>query len=186
MDFGFMRLQVSEVGKLGLLFVLAHYLTRYRRRLDSFVFGYLIPCAFVAVFCGLIMLEPDFGTAFCAAWSEAVNVFGECTLEISDSNSLIWRRTVFIGRLFRPRSTPACDLILDVEGNQAMAYQLWQGILAGSGGIPNCLDRAATIVFLPEALAAFIFAVIGEELGLVFTGGVVVLFMVLYFVSVCS
>ena len=43
MDFGFMRLQVSEIGKLGLLFAMAHYLACHRRDLDHPVKGYLMP-----------------------------------------------------------------------------------------------------------------------------------------------
>ena len=60
-DFGPMRLQVSEIGKLGLLFVMAHYLAANRRNLDRFLRGFLIPIGILAVFCGLIIIEPDFG-----------------------------------------------------------------------------------------------------------------------------
>ena len=34
-DFGPMRLQLSEIGKLGLLFMMAHYLAANRRHLDD-------------------------------------------------------------------------------------------------------------------------------------------------------
>jgi len=63
-DFGPMRLQVSEIGKLGLLFALAHYLSNNKRYFDQFLRGFAIPCGIVGVFCGLIILEPDFGTTF--------------------------------------------------------------------------------------------------------------------------
>lgn len=189
MDFGFMRLQVSEVGKLGLLFVLAHYLTRYRRRLDSFVFGYLIPCAFVAVFCGLIMLEPDFGTAFlCGMVGGLLMFLGNVRLRFLIPTALFGVALFSLAVYLDPVRLQRVTSFLDVEGNRGdSAYQLWQGILAfGSGGIPGVGLGAGRqqLSFLPEAHTDFIFAVIGEELGLVFTGGVVVLFMVLYFVSV--
>ena len=63
-DFGVMRLQVSEIGKIGLLFTLSHYLALHRRSLDQMMGGFIIPCSILGVFCALIFLEPDFGTAF--------------------------------------------------------------------------------------------------------------------------
>ena len=45
LDFGFMRLQVSEIGKIGLLFCLAHYLAINRRLLDTWKEGFVFPFA---------------------------------------------------------------------------------------------------------------------------------------------
>lgn len=77
---------------------------------------------------------------------------------------------------------------LDVEGNRSdSAYQLWQGILAfGAGGIQGVGLGAGRqqMSFLPEAHTDFIFAIVGEELGFVFTAGVVVLFMTLFFIGI--
>ena len=77
---------------------------------------------------------------------------------------------------------------LDVEGNRSdSSYQLWQGILAfGAGGVQGVGLGAGRqqMSFLPEAHTDFIFAIVGEELGLVFTLGVVTLFMTLFFVGV--
>ena len=56
-DFGPMRLQVSEIGKLGLLFALAHYMATNRRQIDEFVRGFLAPCGILAVICGLIIID---------------------------------------------------------------------------------------------------------------------------------
>ena len=75
---------------------------------------------------------------------------------------------------------------LDVEANlNDGAYQLWQGILAfGAGGLSGVglgMGRQQ-LSFLPEAHTDFIFAVIGEELGLICTVGVVLLFMLVFIV----
>jgi len=76
---------------------------------------------------------------------------------------------------------------LDVEGNRTdSAYQLWQGILAfGAGGIEGVGlgEGRQQMSFLPEAHTDFIFAIVGEELGFIFTAGVVVLFMTLFFIG---
>ncbi len=73
---------------------------------------------------------------------------------------------------------------LDVEGNRSGGtYQLWQAILAfaagGVDGVGLGQGRQQNS-FLPEVHTDFIFAVIGEELGLAFTIGVVVLFAILF------
>ena len=77
---------------------------------------------------------------------------------------------------------------LDVEGNRSDgSYQLWQGILAfGAGGIEGVRLGAGRqqMAFLPEAHTDFISAIVGEELGLIFTLSVVILFMLLFYIGV--
>jgi cell division protein FtsW len=73
---------------------------------------------------------------------------------------------------------------LDVEANaNDSAYQLWQGMLAfGVGGLDGVglgMGRQQ-MHFLPEAHTDFIFPVIGEELGLLVTSGIVLCFLVLF------
>lgn len=189
MDFGFMRLQVSEIGKLGLLFSMAHYLTTHRRDLDHILKGYLYPCALLSIFCGLIFLEPDFGTAFlCGA-------VGGCMLFLAGVRlkflipTAIAALTLFSVAVYNdPVRLQRITSFLDVEGNRSdSAYQLWQGILAfGAGGL-NGVGLGAgrqQMSFLPEAHTDFIFAIVGEELGFLFTAGVVVLFMTIFFIGV--
>jgi cell division protein FtsW len=73
---------------------------------------------------------------------------------------------------------------LDVEGNkQGGTYQLYQALAAyAAGGTDGAgLGQGRQqLNFLPEAHTDFIFAVIGEELGLWFTLGVVVVFAVIF------
>ena len=189
MGFGFMRLQVSEIGKLGLLFSMAHYLTTHRRDLDHILKGYLYPCALLSIFCGLIFLEPDFGTAFlCGA-------VGGCMLFLAGVRlkflipTAIAALTLFSVAVYNdPVRLQRITSFLDVEGNRSdSAYQLWQGILAfGAGGL-NGVGLGAgrqQMSFLPEAHTDFIFAIVGEELGFLFTAGVVVLFMTIFFIGV--
>jgi len=189
MDFGFMRLQVSEIGKLGLLFMMAHYLASHRRDLDHPLKGYLYPCGLLSVICGLIILEPDFGTAFlCGA-------VGGCMLFLAGVRlkflipTAIGALTLFAIAVYNdPVRLRRITSFLDVEGNRTdSAYQLWQGILAfGAGGLHGVGLGAGRqqMSFLPEAHTDFIFAIVGEELGFVFTVGVVVLFMTLFFIGV--
>ncbi len=58
-----MRLQISEFAKLAMVFGLAHYLALNQTRIHELVRGFVAPLAWISVFAGLILLEPDFGTA---------------------------------------------------------------------------------------------------------------------------
>ncbi len=187
-DLGPMRLQASEIGKLGLLFVLSHYLAANRRYLDHFFRGFLVPGAILATFCGLILIEPDFGTSFlcgavggCLLFLAGVRLrflLPAAALALLLFALAVWRDPI---RLVRITS------FLDVQAHKEdSAYQLWQGILAfGAGGLHGVGlgEGRRKLSFLPEAHTDFIFAIIGEECGFFFTTGVVLLFMTIFFIG---
>ncbi len=188
-DFGPMRLQVSEIGKLGLLFSLAHYMATNRRMLDDFIRGFMTPIFILTVICVLIILEPDFGTAFlCGAVGGTMLFLAGVRLRFLIPTG-IFALTIFAIAIYNdPVRLARVTSFLDVEGNRSdSSYQLWQGILAfvagGFDGVGLGYGRQQ-LSFLPEAHTDFIFAIVGEELGFVFTAGVVILFMTLFFVGV--
>jgi len=188
MDFGFMRLQVSEVGKLGLLFALAHYLASHRRDLDHPIKGFLLPCGLLSIFCLLIILEPDYGTAFlCGAVGGCMLFLAGLRLKFLIPTAVSALTLFSIAVYHDPIRLKRITSFLDVEGNRTdSAYQLWQGILAfGAGGLEGVGlgEGRQQMSFLPEAHTDFIFAIVGEELGFIFTAGVVVLFMTLFFIG---
>jgi cell division protein FtsW len=182
-------LQVSEVGKLGLLFMMAHYLAANRRNLDDVLRGFIVPCGMLAVICGLIFIEPDFGTAFlCGAVGGIMLYLAGLRLKFLIPTAIAALTLFSVAVYHDPVRLQRITSFLDVEGNRSdSSYQLWQGILAfGAGGVQGVGLGAGRqqMSFLPEAHTDFIFAIVGEELGLVFTLGVVVLFMTLFFVGV--
>ena len=189
MDFGFMRLQVSEIGKLGLIFSMAHYLATYRRDFNLALKGYFYPSVLLAIFCGLIFLEPDYGTAFlCAAVGGCLMFLSGIRLKFLIPTAFAVLSLFMVAVYHDPIRLRRITSFLDVEGNRSdSAYQLWQGILAfGAGGIHGVGlgSGRQQMSFLPEAHTDFIFAIVGEELGFLFTSGVVLLFMTLFFVGV--
>ena len=189
MDFGFMRLQVSEVGKLGLIFSMAHYLATYRRDFNRVLKGYFYPSVLLAIFCSLIILEPDYGTAFlCGAVGGCLMYLAGVRLKFLIPTAFAALSLFSVAVYHDPIRLSRITSFLDVEGNRSdSAYQLWQGILAfGAGGIHGVGlgSGRQQMSFLPEAHTDFIFAIVGEELGFLFTAGVVLLFMTLFFVGV--
>ncbi len=188
LELGAMRLQVSEIGKLGLLFILAHYLAVNRRHLDDVFRGYLIPCGILAVICGLILIEPDFGTAFlCGLVGGLMLYLAGVRLKFLIPTAIAAVSLFAVAVYHDPVRLRRITAFLDIEGNRSdSAYQLWQGMLAfGAGGVQGVGLGAGRqqMSFLPEAHTDFIFAIVGEELGFVFTAGVVLLFMSLFFIG---
>ncbi|HEY1794135.1 MAG TPA: putative peptidoglycan glycosyltransferase FtsW [Opitutaceae bacterium] len=185
LGYGSARLQVSEFAKLAMVFCLAHYLALNQTRISELKRGYLYPLAIIGVFAGLIVLEPDFGTA---ALTLSV---GLILLFLSGAK---WRYIVPTVALavaafallvaHNPNRLRRLSAFMDVEGNkQGGTYQLYQSLEAfAAGGTTGAgLGQGRQqINFLPEAHTDFIFAVVGEELGMWFTLGVVGIFGVMF------
>jgi cell division protein FtsW len=177
---GSARLQVSEFAKLGAVFCLAHYLAINQTRLGEIKRGYLYPLGLIGAFVGLIILEPDFGTAALllvvgvvllflagAKWRYILPTIAGATLLFS------------VAVIHNPNRLRRMTEFLSEE----KSYHLRQGLAAfAAGGIDGAgLGQGRQqLNYLPEAHTDFIFSVVGEELGLWFTLGVVAVFMIIF------
>lgn len=183
---GSLRIQPSEFAKIGMVLLLAKYFAVEQRMIGSLVKGFLVPSILIGSVCGLILLQPDFGTCFLCGTVGAILMFQAgvslkwlmpvAGLAVSVFSILVYFDPVRIRRV---------TSFLDVEANaNDSAYQLWQGMLAfGVGGVEGVglgMGRQQ-MYFLPEAHTDFIFPVIGEELGLVATFGILIAFFILFF-----
>lgn len=185
LDLGPMRLQPSDLAKVVMVFVLAHYLACNQRRMSEFWRGFVIPGTIMGLFALLIVVEPDYGTAFLFA------VVGLAMLFLAGARWLYLIPSGMVGlTLFSvavyldPVRIRRITSFIDVEANKSdSAYQLWQGLLAfGTGGLDGVgLGQGRQqLAYLPEAHTDFIFPVIGEELGFIFTGLIVLLFLAIF------
>ncbi len=188
LDLGPMRLQPSEFSKLALVFVLAHYLCLNQRGVKTFWKGFVIPCVLIGMVAGLVLLQPDFGTAALTGTIGFVMMY-LCGVRVRFLAPIVIAGIVGFFTLvyLDPVRMQRITSFLDVEANRAgSAYQLHQGLLAyGVGGVDGVgLGQGRQqMAFLPEAHTDFIFPIIGEELGAVCTIGIVALFAV-YFLTV--
>jgi cell division protein FtsW len=177
---GSARLQVSEFAKLGAVFCLAHYLAINQTHLSEIKRGYLYPLALIGSFAGLIILEPDFGTA------ALVLVVGVVLLFLAGAK---WRYIVptvagavvlfSVAVIHNPNRLRRMTEFLSEE----KSYHLRQGLAAfAAGGVDGAgLGQGRQqLNYLPEAHTDFIFSVVGEELGLWFTLGVVAVFAIMF------
>jgi cell division protein FtsW len=182
---GPIRLQVSELSKVAMVFCLAHYLALNQTRIGHWKFGFALPVGIVVAFAALVAKEPDLGTA------ALIFAVGVLMIFLAGGS---WRYIVPIvlaaGAVLTvvvimiPNRLQRFTAYLDVEANRRSGtYQLWQSLLAfavgGTDGVGLGQGRQQ-MNFLPEAHTDFIFAVIGEELGLTFTLGVVAIFTLMF------
>jgi cell division protein FtsW len=176
--------QVSEFAKLGLVFTLAHYLALNQTRIGEFKRGFLYPILIVAAFAVLVQREPDFGTAALMVAVGLVLIFLAGARWRYVLPALATVAALFaIAVMLNPNRLRRLLAYLDFEANkQGDTYQLYQGLAAFAvGGVEGAgLGQGRQqLNYLPEAHTDFIFSVIGEELGLWFTLGVVVLFTII-------
>ena len=177
---GAARLQVSEFAKLGLVFCLAHYLALNQTRIGEFKRGFLYPLCIIGGFAGLVQLEPDFGTAALMIAVGLVMMF------LAGAR---WRFVLpavgFVGAAFAllVANNPNRLCRLTEFLSEEKSYQLRQALAAyAAGGTDGAgLGQGRQqLSYLPEAHTDFIFSVVGEELGLWFTLGIVVTFAVIF------
>lgn len=183
---GPMRIQPSEFAKIGMVLLLAKYFADQQRVISTLLKGFIWPSVIIGSACGLILLQPDFGTCFLCGAVGATLMFQagvglKWLLPVAGLAVSLFSILVY----FDPVRIRRVTSFLDVEANaNDSAYQLWQGMLAfGVGGVDGVglgMGRQQ-MYFLPEAHTDFIFPVIGEELGLIATFTILLAFLMIFF-----
>ena len=174
---GPLTVQPSEFAKLGTLLVVAVILAN-RKRPPETIKELLMPLGvLVGLVCALIMIQPDLGTTL------AVVLMVFALLVAVGTRTLLLGKVLAIGLAVgailiyaAPYRRDRIFAFLDPWGQSADgAYQVVQSMIAiGSGGVfgVGLGGSVQKVNFLPEAHTDMIFAVIGEELGLI--GAVIV------------
>ena len=173
--------QPSEISKLTLAIFLAYFLEK-RAGEEGDLWRTFVPCGVVAAWLAtLVVVEPDFGTALMLTLIFIVVIYTAgarlAHLAMAAAPAIL----VALGLLlFVPwRMKRLITFLNPWADQQGNGFQVVQSLIAiGSGG-SNGLGFAQgkqKMLFLPFAHSDFIFAVIGEELGLVGALAVVAVF----------
>jgi cell division protein FtsW len=185
LGFGGVRLQVSEFAKLALVFSLAHYLALNQSRLHDFWRGFVIPSAWIGLFTLIVLVEPDFGAAFLIGTIGVILLFlagARLKFLLPSIGTALFCFVVLV--MHNPVRLARVMSFLDPEANrQGTGYQPWQALLAfAAGGVDGVGlgNGRQQNAFLPEAHTDYIFAILGEEMGLIFTLLVVALFITIF------
>jgi cell division protein FtsW len=177
-------IQPSEIGKLALILFLAFFLEKREGNVNDLKFT-LVPIAvIVALLAGLIVPE-DLGTALSLLIISAVLLFVAgldirwfafpAVLAVPAFYFLVYRVKYRYDRILsflNPESDPL--------GKGFQIIQSWLAV--GGGGITGLgyMEGKQKLFYLPEAHTDFIFAVVGEELGLIGTWIVLGLFILFF------
>ncbi len=178
---GFATFQPSELAKAASILALAWWLSQERDLEKQFLRGFVMPLLVVGGLMGLIVCEVDVGstvliggTAMCmlfvsgSPWKFIGGLMTLGVLAVAGAISMMPER---LGRFLA---------FMNPEKYPADAYQTQQGLIAlGSGGISGLGlgNGRQKLLYLPYAHTDFIFPMVGEELGLVGTLGVIMAYI---------
>lgn len=182
---GPVNFQASELAKFAVICWLCWWMSRVRRRASDFKLGIVMPIVGLGLVLGLIMIEPDFGTTFLIAFvGMALMYLGGSRfkyLAVAGMAGLVGFALMIMHNPVRSRRILA--FLWPDEYAKKEAYQLMQALYALVLGGPTGVGFGASIQkqsYLPEAHTDFIFAIIGEELGLVATLLVALAFVIIF------
>lgn len=177
---GFLSVQPSEIAQLAVILYLADVLMRKRSHLEDFFQGVLPALVVLGITSALILAEPDLGTTMALVgvalmllfiagvpWRILLPLFLAAVPVVI---GLIWMKPYRVRRILAYLNPWA-----DPEG---AGFQLIQSLVAlGSGGLfgVGLGESRQKLFYLPAAHTDFIFAIVGEELGMVGTAAVLVL-----------
>jgi cell division protein FtsW len=181
---GLLTLQPSEIGKLSTVLYLAHSLTKKGERVESLWLGYLPHLVLVGLVAALVVAEPDFGTAVLLMIVLFVMLIanGARWVHLGLTVSLVAPFAIFGAVTASYRWQRLTSFLDPWRDAQRSGFQLVQSLLAfGAGGAFGVGLGAGRqkMFYLPEAHTDFVFAVIGEELGLLGTLSVLATFLLL-------
>jgi len=173
--------QPSELSKLALVIFLAYFLEK-RAGEEGDLIRTFVPCGIVTCWlAGLIVIEPDLGTALMLALIFFVVIYTAGARFLHLAMAAAPALLGVIGLLvFVPWRLKRLDTFLDPWADpRGGGFQIVQALIAVGSGGPNGLGFAQgkqKMLFLPFAHSDFIFAVVSEELGLVGSLAVILVF----------
>jgi len=177
-------LQPGEFLKLATVIFAAGWVHQQKERMRSPWYGLLLPMLILGLPILLLLKQPDLGSAMFVVVAASVVLFagGAPLLPLAIMGILAVVGVIALA-LTMPERMGRLVAFMDPEAHrQGGGYQVWQALVAlGSGGTRGVgLGQSVQKMFyLPEAHTDFIFPILGEELGLPFTLGVVAVFLVI-------
>ena len=180
--------QPSEITKIALIIFVSKYLSNNENEMYSIKKG-LLPILFIIlIFLGIIMLEPDFGTAFIIGATLITMIFiSKTKISFFIKIFILACISVFILIIIAPyRISRIMSFLNPWKDPLGSGFQIIQSLYAvGPSGIlgKGFLNSIQKYFYLPEPQTDFIFSIISEELGIF---GIIILdflFISLYYIS---
>ena len=195
---GGLRLQPAEFAKLAVVIVVSVWMEKVSWQVDKFRKGALIPMCLIGAFAVPVLLEPDFGSMIVLSMAGVLVMFvaGSKIVHmipfgILGAIGVGYKLLTNGNRMMRLAAKFGVKLdfgaqVSDVAVDNA-AYQAKQALVAMSNGGLWGVGLGQSMqkhYYLPEAHTDFIFAIGAEELGLVFSVSVLVLFCLFFALAI--
>jgi len=177
-------IQPSELAKVACVFFTALMLERRMHRIDDLSYSLLPIGLIIGLVVALILLQPDFGTSISLALVVAVMVFAAgLHYRYFVGLALVALPAIYLVLVAAPyrrrRLLAFWDPWADPLGD---GFQIIQSLVAvGTGGVfgRGLMGGVQKLFYLPEPHTDFIYAVIGEELGLIGATAILLCFCVI-------
>lgn len=180
-DFGFFSLQPSEFAKSILIIFMAVFYNKLHYKKSKNIYSYLIPLAAGALIAGLVIMQPDLGSAAIIA---GIVFLTFISIPLVKNNMIRFIKIIAIGLIIgltlllysgadflnsmqmeRLTFQNPCSRYTETTG-----YQVCNGFIAiNNGGLfgVGLGNSTQKYLYLPESHTDFIFPIIVEELGLI-------------------
>lgn len=183
-NLGFTTFMPSDVIKLGSIVFFAWFLTNKKDKVGTLVQGTIPALIYIGISCGLIYAQNDLGTTVTLAGT-MMSMFFIAGMKLTHLGAMVAGAA---GLVYVAVMTPGKEHRLEriIAFKDPFADKMdtgWQAVQSlyalGSGGLFGLgLGKSRQkFSYIPEAYNDFIFAIIGEELGLFGTVTVLLLFM---------
>ena len=186
---GPLSIQPSEMAKITIAIFMSAFISTNYERMKDWLKGFLPSFGLLALICGMILLQPDMGTAmFIAIVMTTILIIGGirvihivpafCTGALIMCILALYKFPYIVDRVMTFKKPDADPLGKGYHINQSL-IALGYGGLFGTG-----LGKGISkLFFLPEVESDFIFSVVGEELGFVGTICILGLFAYLLYIG---
>ncbi|MDD4956657.1 MAG: putative lipid II flippase FtsW [Candidatus Omnitrophica bacterium] len=179
-----LSIQPSEFAKFAIIIYLADLMSRKRYLMKDLMYGFFPPLIVSGFVAGMILIEPDMGTAVSVLFVSGVLLFisGARMTHIGALIMCMLPALYAAVRLKAYRVRRIMAFLDPFQYKEGAGYQLYQSFIAiGSGGFlgVGLGQSKQKLFYLPQSHTDFIFAIIGEELGVVGALSVLLLFALL-------
>ncbi len=178
---GVFNFQPAELAKLGLILYLSNFLANRGARVRQFIPGLVPPLLVLLILAVAILKQPDLGSVLILAMIAGVMLFvgGARLVHLLAIGCAAVPAVIAVVLHESYRSSRLLAFLDPWKDPRGTGFHIIQSLLAlGSGGLTGLGLGHSTqkFFYLPERHTDFIFAIIGEELGLAGAGAVLVLF----------
>ena len=176
--------QPSELAKLALVFYLAHSMAKKEQMIRTFCVGVLPHLIVFGLFAGMLLLEPDFGTALMLSMLLYFMLFigGARVHHLLGTGLMALPVLIYVMTKADYRIRRLMSFLDPWSDAAGSGFHVIQSLIAfGSGQIwgRGLGESRQKLFYLQEAHTDFVFSVIGEELGLLGALAVLALFGVI-------